>query len=256
MGRNSESAPGAIVTQDVPANHIAFGVPAKRMVRRPETKLRGVILELENVLLEPAQILSEALGSVLDNAGKDIEKSRRSMFENAPPAKVIYGQLGKERGRGETVLQEYLSVVRSSMQVGLRLRSHGKELVEKIRERGLKVAVISRQPDILAKEIADSLDLLKSLDFICGADDFLSEWKPQPWIIYRPMRELKLGVERVIYIAGSLLDLETGIEAALRVYWIPPPNVAMRLSRGLVDSFPNLQAVLAEFSRPQLPQTF
>jgi len=116
--------------------------------------------------------------------------------------------------------------------------------------------VISKQPDFLAREIADSLDLTESLDFLCGADDFLSEWKPQPWIVYRPMRELKIMCERVIYVAGSLLDLQTGIEAAVKVYWVTPPDVPHQPRRGIVERFPDLEAVLAEFSKPKLPQTF
>jgi serine O-acetyltransferase len=258
MGRDSESAPCAVMfKQDVPANHLAFGIPVNRVVPKPETRLEGVTLELENVLLEPTQIFDEALRSALRQVGRDLPKSRRKVkLEDLPPEKVICGQLRKEMVFREEALAEYIRSVRSGLGRGLRLRPHGKALIEKIRERGLKVSVISKQPDILAKEIAEGLDLIQSLDCIFGADDFLSEWKPQPWIVYRPMRELKIMAERVIYVAGSHLDLQTGIEAAVKVYWVAPPDVPPQPDRGIVERFPDLEAVLREFSKPQLPQTF
>jgi serine O-acetyltransferase len=256
MGKNSESAPGSIVTKDVPPDHIAFGVPATNMVPKPETKLRGVVLELENVLLEPTDILTDALDAALQQAGVRLSKSKRSKIEGLPPEKVINNQLRKNKALREETLQEYLGRARSSVGNGLRLRSSGKELIEKLRERDLKVAVVSRQPDALTKEIVEGLGLMQSLDFVCGADDVLAEWKPQPWIVFRPMLELKIGAERVIYVGGTRLDMRTGMEAAIHVYLIAPADVAQVPKRALVTLFPDLESVLAEFSKPELPKTF
>lgn len=253
MGRGSESAPGSVLTQDVPPNHIAFGVPAKRMVPRPESRLQGVVLELENVFLEPAPLFGRALAAALTRSGKP-SRLKPAELEDLPAAAVLRRRLGKDPARMRETLEAYQEAVRGGMDNELRPRNHGRALVEKMRERGLKVALVSRQPDALAAELVERLGLASRLDFFCGADDFLDEWKPSPWIIYRPMRELRIGVERVIYVAGSLLDLRTGIEGAVRVFWVAAPEVKGP-PRGLVNRYPDLAAVLEEFSGPVLPQT-
>ncbi len=93
-------------------------------------------------------------------------------------------------------------------------------------------------------------------DYICGADDFLTKWKPQPWIVYRPIRDLKIGSERAIYIGGSELDRQTGVEAAIRVFWVPRSGIIPKDEpRGLINGFDGLESVLSAFSGPQLPRT-
>ena len=253
MGKGSESAPGAILTQDVPPYHIAMGVPAKRMVPRPESRLQGVVLDLDNVLLEPAPLFGRALAAALDRSGKP-SGLKAVEREDLPPAKVLRKRLGGDAAALRESLRAYQETVREGMNAGLRLRSNSLELLDKLRERALRVALVSRQPDALAREIAERLGLASRLDFLCGADDFLDEWKPEPWILFRPMRELKIGVERVIYVAGSLLDLQTGIEGAVRVFWLASPD-AKGPPRGLVNRYPDLASILREFSQPILPQT-
>jgi len=254
MGKNSETAPCSIVTQDVPENHVALGAPAKRMLPRKETKLRGVVLELESVLLEPTPLFGAALSEALRTVGKKPAGSGRLTPEDLPPANVISKQLRKRSQDVGQVLEAYLSRVRSGMFSELRLRPNAGELLKKIRERGLQAAVISRQPDVLAREIVDRLGLGESLDRVAGADSFLEEWKPQPWIIYHQMRALKCGVERVIYVAGTPLDVRTGVEGFMRVFWVCPELPDKAPIGGLVTRFPDLAAVLAEFSQPLLPK--
>jgi serine O-acetyltransferase len=257
MGRNSESGPGTVmIRQDVPADNIAVRPGMKvAVLPKPKTKLEGVVIELENVLLEPTEIFKEGLRDALEKAGKKMPVSSSAGLERLPPARIIHNQLGKEVAKREEVLAAYVSAVRARLRSDLRLRPCGKELMERIRERGLKVAVISHQPDMLAREIARSLDLDSCLDFICGADDCLSEWKPEPWIVFRPMRELKIGAEHVIYVGGTQQDLQAGIAAAVRMYWVIPAGDVRGSPRGPVDRFDNLESVLDEFSKPRLPGT-
>ena len=252
MGKNSESAPGAIVTRDVPADHIAFGTPATKMVPRPETKLKGVVIDLENVLLEPSPVLHDALRAAL---GKNAKQPPDLQNLDLPPENIIDARAGDTPGAAREILEKYMEVARARAETGLRVLPEGRMLLETIRERGLKVAVISKQPDALASAIVESLGLAPLVDAVCGADAVLSEWKPQPWIIFQPMRQLKLGVERVIFVGGSTLDLQAGTRAALRTYWVPRHRTRHRPRKGLVDVFPDLQAVLAEFSRARLPPT-
>jgi serine O-acetyltransferase len=256
MGEGSESAPGAVVTKDVPARHIALGMPAKVMVPRPETKLEGVVVELENVLLEDTALWILALSSALRAGGRQLPSRKLNALWQLPPAKVIARYIPDDTERQRAAFEEYFRLVRASDYAGLRFRPRGRELLQVIRRRGLKVAVISRLPDaFVEKEIVDALRLRGVSDCVCGADTCLDEWKPEPWIIYRPMRTLKLGVERVIYIGGNRLDVRTGIEAAVRVFWFMPYDQGKMPSRGLVTRFEDLDSIIEEFSKPELPQT-
>ena len=256
MGKDSESAPGAMVTQDVPPNHVAMGLPARKMVEKPYSKLQGVVIELENVLMEPTRIFEESLLSVLQKTGKKIRKPDPRNWDRLPPAKIIQEALKGDAEKQEEALSQYLQAVRAGMGSGVALRPQARELVNKIRERNLNLALVSRQPDVLAGELADKLELGGSLDVVCGADENLSEWKPQPWIIFRPMREMKVGVDRAIYIGGTLQDLRTGVAAALRMYWVPLSDTPLKAApRGPVNIFQGLDAVLEEFSKPQFPLT-
>jgi hypothetical protein len=60
----------------------------------------------------------------------------------------------------------------------------------------------------------------------------------------------------VIYIGGTLQDLRTGNAAALRMYWVPHSDTPVQAVQwGPVNIFKGLDAVLEEFSNPQLPLT-
>jgi len=257
MGENSESAPGAMVTQDVPANHVAMGLPAKKMVPKPASKLLGVVVELENVLLAPTPLFEEAIRAGLRKAGAGTKRAvDPENVDRLPPATLLLGACKGDPGKHGAAMAAYLEAVRAGMEAGVALRPHARELLDKLRERRVKVLIISRQPDALARDLADRLGLGDVADAVCGADENLSEWKPQPWVVFRPMREQKVSVERAVYIGGTLQDLRTGMAAALRVHWVRPPGVRLkRPPAGPVDIFPGLDAVLAAFSKPDLPQT-
>ncbi len=256
MGNESESAPGAVVTQDVPPRHIAFGMPATKMVPRPETKLRGIVIELENVLLEETNLWVTALGRSVMVAGKDIGAAKIRALAALPPPLAV-SRYVRNKGAQEAALNEYLRTVRDFMHTELRLKARAVELLNTLRGRGLKVGVISRHADAFAQELAAAVGIKDLADLVTGTDGCLTEWKPEPWIVYKPMRALKLGVERVIYIAGSLLDVRTGIQAALRVFWLCGSEVrgGPPKGRGLVTRFDDMESLIAEFSKPQLPQT-
>lgn len=256
MGENSESAPGAVVTMDVPPDHIAYGLPAKIMRPKRHTKLEGVVVELENVLLEDTALWILALSSALRAGGRNLSSRKLGSLWQLPPAKVIARYIPDDKERREAAFEEYFRLVRASDYAGLQFRPRARELLQVIRGRGLKVAIISRLPDsFLEKEIVDALRLRGVSDCVCGPDTCLDEWKPEPWAIYRPMRALKIGVERVIYIGGNRLDVRTGIEAAVRVFWFMPYDQGEMPSRGLVARFEDLDSIIEEFSRPELPQT-
>ena len=180
-------------------------------------KLRGVILDIDGTLVDSNDAHARAWVEALAEAGIKVpfEKVRpligmggdkllpqvSGLEEDSPQGKLI-----GER-RGEIFKEHYLPRLKAFPST--------RELLLKMRERGLKLAVATS-----AKE-----DELKPLLKMAGAADLIEEKtssddaensKPDPDIVKAALDELQLSADEAVMIGDTPYDIESASRAGLK----------------------------------------
>ncbi len=87
------------------------------------------------------------------------------------------------------------------------------ELIKRLRNLGMKTAVVSNKPDDSVKALSDKL--FKGLFDICIGEKAGTKRKPAPDMTLIALNELKISASEAVYIGDSEIDLETAANAGL-----------------------------------------
>ena len=88
------------------------------------------------------------------------------------------------------------------------------DMLKGLKEKGIKVAILSNKPHITAIKVSDALFGSELIDICYGARDGIA-LKPDPEGVYSIMDELGLKKEECIYIGDTSTDMKTGKAAGL-----------------------------------------
>ena len=89
------------------------------------------------------------------------------------------------------------------------------EVLEKLKEKGIKLAVLSNKPHRQTLKVARAVFGEHMFDCIQGQKDGIRR-KPDPEGVYRILRQLEVKEEASVYVGDSEVDLETGKRAGIR----------------------------------------
>jgi phosphoglycolate phosphatase-like HAD superfamily hydrolase len=181
-------------------------------------RLSGVLLDVDGTLLDSNDAHAHAWVRALAEAGFPVpfaEVRRRigkggdkllpevsGVAADSPEGEAI------ARRRGEVFVGEYLPHLRPFPAV--------KELLQRLRDQGLRLAVAS----------SSKADELKGLLRVCGADDYIEAHtssddaensKPDPDIVHAALGQLALPAAEVLLIGDTPFDIEAGRRAGVGV---------------------------------------
>ncbi len=89
-----------------------------------------------------------------------------------------------------------------------------RELLETLRARGLKLAVVSSKPSAILAEILKARDIYGLFDFVIGPDQ-VPKPKPDPAGILRALEVTGLGAGEVLYCGDTVIDAQAGRNAGV-----------------------------------------
>ncbi|MEW6443454.1 MAG: HAD hydrolase-like protein [bacterium] len=219
VGKGAMVAANAVIVKSVPPGQVAAGVPADRFHRRPDTRILGVLLDLDRVLVDSDPAAYLALRRVLQSLGK-----------RGISRKSFHRQLGRGLPQmlaaliGESLLTTasrlFAERFRELCAEHVLLRPGAKEVLAELRSAGMKIGVLSRHFRETAEGMIERLGLEDHLDGVQTADA-CGAWKPHPKVLVELLSSLGLRKENAVYVGSSSLDLRTGSNAALRVILLP-----------------------------------
>ena len=219
IGDGSVVAANAVVTRSVPAHHIASGVPADTIIAKPETRIQGVIFDLDRIIADSEQAVYASLQNMMERLGrKPLSLKKIQKYRTLPLPVVLQRHLGGEDlEKGAGLFNEHFMELCSKQVV---LREGVEETLKRLQEMEVRVGAFSRHYRFAVDRIVKVCGLEDTVRAVRGADE-ISEWKPHPKLITQVMSALELRKENAVYVGCSTIDLRTGNNAAVRVVLLP-----------------------------------
>jgi HAD superfamily hydrolase (TIGR01549 family) len=106
----------------------------------------------------------------------------------------------------------------------LELQEHIDTVLKELKNRGVKLSIVTSGKSELSRRVIASLDLEKYFDVIlCG--DEVSKGKPDPEIVYTALNLMGVGPEDALIVGDSAVDIETGKNAGIHTaLYLPDAN--------------------------------
>lgn len=95
------------------------------------------------------------------------------------------------------------------------LLPYAKELLNRLAERGLMIAIASNRPTEFTNIVLKHLKIKKYFDYVLCADK-LRRGKPHPEILLNIIKKLKVSHSEVVYVGDMVIDVETAHKAGVK----------------------------------------
>ena len=184
-----------------------------------EKSIKGVIFDLDGTLIDSYQAIYLSFHYTYINLGLEplsFEEVQRAVGLGL--GKTFSDLLGEER------VSEALRLFREKYEEVYRQNTYllpgARRVVEALGERRIKLAIATNKLGRFSREIFHHFGMDKLFAIILGDEDVLQN-KPHPEMLFRAMEKMALRNEEVAFIGDSLIDIQTGKNADLRVYAIP-----------------------------------
>jgi phosphoglycolate phosphatase len=184
-----------------------------------DNRIKGVIFDLDGTLIDSFQAIYlsfrhtyEGLGlaplsyeEVKGVIGYGLNHSFRDLLgdEWVSPAIRLFRQKYEEVFRSHT-----------------HLLADARAVVEGLHARGTRLAIATNKLGRFAREIFRHFEMEGLFDAIVGDED-VTQNKPHPEMLIRAIHEMGLPKEAVIFVGDSLIDIQTGENAGVRVFAVP-----------------------------------
>lgn len=179
-------------------------------------KYEAVLFDMDGTVLDTLDDLADAVNHSLERfALPRVERERvRSALGNGA-ARLIKLCLpeGCPEGLEKELLEYYMAYYEDHCRIKTRPYDGVLPLMERLRSRGVKLAIISNKPDPAVKELAGAFfpGLLEAAQ---GESESVRR-KPCPDGVLAAAGEMAVPVERCLYVGDSEVDAETGRRAGM-----------------------------------------
>jgi len=184
-----------------------------------EESIKGIIFDLDGTLIDSYQAIYISFEFAYKNMGLQalpFDEVKRVVGYGL--RNIFRHLLGEER------MLEALRLFRQKYEEVYRQNTHflpgGRELLEALYCRGIKLAVATNKLGRLSREIFQHFEIENLFTVIVGDED-VSHNKPHPEMLFYAIEKMGLQNEDVIFVGDSLIDVQTGKNAGVRVFVIP-----------------------------------
>lgn len=178
-------------------------------------KIKLVIFDLDGTLVDAYEAISASVNFTLQKLGYK---------------KASYLKIRKAVGWGDrrllaaflpendvdAALLIYRRHHRLSLKKYSRLLPYSRGVMDYLRGNKIKAAIASNRPTEFTNILLNSLGVKGYFDYVLCADK-LAEGKPNPEILLKILRELKVEPRESLYVGDMVVDVETGRNAGIRV---------------------------------------
>ena len=175
-------------------------------------KYQAILFDMDGTLLDTLTDMQDAVNHVLAAHGlplRTLEEVRRFVGNGAGP--LIHRALPEGYPQEQKVLAEYRAYYQAHNCVQTCPYPGIPELLEQLRQRGLKLAVVSNKPDATTKTLAARF--FPGLPAFGQRDDVPP--KPSPDLVFRALDTLGVAAADAVYVGDSEVDVATARNAGL-----------------------------------------
>jgi 2-phosphoglycolate phosphatase len=190
------------------------------------TEIRGAIFDLDGTLIDSYQAIYLGFHHAYTQMGltpMSYEQVKRVVGLGLDH--TFRELLGEERVRQAIFLfrQKYEEVFRENT----RLLPDAREVLETLHGRGVRLAVATNKLGRFSREIFEHFGMEELFTVIVGDGD-VPQNKPDPKMLQLAMEKMGVEKERTIFVGDSVIDIQTGKNAGVRVFAVPTGNTDRR----------------------------
>lgn len=190
-----------------------------------EESIKGVIFDLDGTLIDSYQAIYLSFRYLYEKMGLpplSFDEVKGTIGYGL--SKTFHNLLGEER------VSEALSLFRQKYDEVFRQYTYllpgAREVLETLQNKGMTLAIATNKIGRLSRGILQHFGMDKLFVTIVGDED-VSQNKPHPEMLLYAIEKMGLGKEEVVFIGDSLIDIQTGKNAGIRVF-VVPTGVAKR----------------------------
>ncbi|NWF55396.1 MAG: HAD-IA family hydrolase [Syntrophaceae bacterium] len=185
-------------------------------------KVRGVVFDLDGTLIDSYQAIYLGFHYVYTTIGLpplSYEEVERAVGLGL--GHTFRELLGEERVPQALALfrKRYEEVFRTHT----RLLPDAREVLQGLQGRAIQLAVATNKLGRFSRAIFEHFGMEKMFAVIVGDGD-VSRNKPDPEMLYLAMDKMGVGKEETIFVGDSVIDIQTGKNAGIRVFAVPTGN--------------------------------
>ena len=177
-------------------------------------KYNAVLFDLDGTLLDTLGDLQLGVNLTLERHGypkRTLEEIRCFVGNGARQLMRLALPEGTAEEELEAILAEYLEWYAANFRVNAAPYDGVKAVVDELRERGVKVAIVSNKPDATTKKLGEMF--FPGLPAFGQRDD--TPKKPAPEMVWKAMETLGVTAEEAVYVGDSEVDVATARNAGL-----------------------------------------
>lgn len=193
-------------------------------------KLEAIIFDLDGTLLDTLEDLADSCNGALNEAGlpslplEEYKMHIGSGARNLVSASFVrartissdapFDEEDLDEAYIDRLLQSYRQIYARSWSLKTTEYAGVSEMLTKLREYGLKLAVLSNKPDDFTRLMVDHYFPSGTFDMVYGLSD---EWpaKPEPDLALHICRQLNSETAKTALIGDSGSDMETALNAGM-----------------------------------------
>jgi phosphoglycolate phosphatase len=191
-----------------------------------ENEIQGAIFDLDGTLIDSYQAIYLGFHHAYTEMGlppMSYEQVKRVVGLGLNH--TFRELLGEERVPRALFLfrRKYEEVFRENT----RLLPDAREVLEALHGRGIRLAVATNKLGRFSREILEQFGMEKLFKVIVGDGD-VTQNKPNPEMLRLAMEKMGVEKERTIFVGDSVIDIQTGKNAGVRVFAVPTGNTDRR----------------------------
>jgi phosphoglycolate phosphatase len=181
-------------------------------------KFKAVLFDLDGTLIDTIEDIGNAVNRVLLNKGfKEHTISTYRHFVGDGSRTLITRALPEEhRSKNliSTCLKEFAEDYSRNIAVKTRPYDGIPEMLDALKVRDLKLAVLSNKPDLLTKKCVSTILSKWDFDVVLGQRDSVP-LKPDPHSALEVAEILAISPENFLYLGDTAVDMKTAVAAGM-----------------------------------------
>jgi phosphoglycolate phosphatase len=221
------------------------------------TRVKAIIFDLDGTLVDSARDLQSATNAVLAEEGlRPVRLGEVKSMIGDGVAKLVERAVAATGGdpmRLPILIPRFIAVYEANASRHTVAYAGVPETLERLKDLGLKLALVTNKPAKATVAILDALSLRPFFDAVIGGDS-LAERKPHPAPVLLALGQLDVRPEAAIMVGDNYHDVQAAGAAGVRAFAVTygyshRPHAELGAER-LIETLPDLLPVVEAEMNP------
>jgi phosphoglycolate phosphatase len=179
---------------------------------------KAILFDLDGTLIDTADDIGDAANRVLSNRGLPTHSISTYRLFIGEGVRILFTRALPEESRNQDLinacLKEFIEDYRCNYNVKTKLYDGVPELLDILKLRGLKLAILSNKPDPITKDCVAFFLSEWDFDVVLGQHDSIPR-KPDPQGALEIAERLVILPSNFIYLGDTAIDMKTAVSAGM-----------------------------------------